>query len=121
MFILLADFITFLKKDYNYFPNKECQVPFIPKEIKKYNQSLYLLLNSSCKFFYSDTSKHSPVYLQHFIMGKISDSQPYVSFRTTGKDLKNQESGPTPRGSDLVGVGWDLSPIPHQLKVCRMF
>lgn len=47
------------------------QVPFIPKEITKYNQSLYLLLNSSCKLFYSDTFKHSPVYLQHFIKGKL--------------------------------------------------
>lgn len=63
--------LLFFKKDYNYFPNKECQVPFIPKEIKKYNQSLYLLLNSSCKLFYSDTSKHSPVYLEHFIKGKL--------------------------------------------------
>lgn len=25
--------LLFFKKDYNYFPNKECQVPFIPKEI----------------------------------------------------------------------------------------
>lgn len=94
---LLADFITLEKKDYNYFPNKECQVSFIPKGIKKYNQSLYLLLNSSCKLFYSDTSKHSPVYLQLFIKGKISDSQPYVSFRTTGKALKKPRIWPHPQ------------------------
>lgn len=41
--------------NYNYFPNKECQVPFIPQEsTKEDNQLLYLqLLNSSYKLNYS--------------------------------------------------------------------